>query len=160
MKTLRRVVFLLLIFAVATARAGVHGSWYYGHHGHGHDGAAWLAGLAIGGLFGYLISENHYRSGYPHRHVNRRWSYYPYRDPFAHDWPRYRRYRTLAVEPSVSLVRTRPSRPAEFSHCRMTREYTTRVEVDGEMKRAYGTKCMRPDGSWELGRAKLVPEFN
>ncbi len=119
-----------------------------------------LAGLAFGGLFAYLISENHYRYNAPRRHFYRSHTVYSPRYPYDYEWPRYRPYRTVVVERPMTVVRRRTVNYAEFSHCTMTREYTTRVEVDGEMKRAYGRKCLRPDGSWELGRPKLVPEFD
>ena len=146
------LVTLLAAGAALPAAAGGYGHGYhysYGHHGHGDEGAALLAGLVIGGLVGYFISED--------RHTYRERQVYDYHHrPHYHTYPRHRHVvvtERVAVEP-VTLARR------EFAACQMTREYTTRVEIDGKLQEAYGTTCLRPDGSWELGRPQLVPDFD
>lgn len=170
----RCLVLLLGVTLAAPALAGGYGGrHYYGHGGHfgghyrghgGDAGAALLAGLVIGGLAGYFINED--------RHYRRRayWN-----DPYPgyrYDAPRYRRkHRNYGYEPGPyrEYVRVPPRTDTvvvpvdrEFAGrgCRMTREYTTTIEIDGERHEAYGTKCLTADGSWELGRPKLVPEFD
>lgn len=163
---LKRALILILCAALpATALAGGYGgryhfggNYHHRHHG-GGDGAALLTGLVVGGLIGYFVSEDrHYRRraypGYRYRH-----------DPYFRDDYRGYGYRGRAYRESVRvrpaprrvLVRKDPGRAGR--RCRMTREYTTTVEVDGQQREAYGTKCMTADGSWLLGRPRLVPRF-
>ncbi len=147
----RLVAAVLVAMAAAPVAGGGHGYGHFGygvhyrHYGHGDEGVALLAGLVIGGLAGYFISED--------RHRQR--SYYPppryYPPP-----PPPRQQATVAVPPAPLAM---PA-AAEFGGCVMTREYTARVQVDGRERDAYGTKCLRVNGSWELGRLKLAPEFN
>jgi surface antigen len=151
---------VLLLCAVLSAPAlagGYGGRYHYGgyyHHrgGHGDGAALLLGGLVLGGLIGYFVSEDRYyrRSYYPtYRH-----DYYgrPYYGPV------YREYVRVVPAPTRVIVRESP----EFAgrNCRMTREYTTTIEIDGENREAYGTKCLTADGSWVLGAPKLAPEFD
>ncbi|PIU49663.1 MAG: hypothetical protein COS92_05425 [Desulfobacterales bacterium CG07_land_8_20_14_0_80_52_14] len=46
---------------------------------------------------------------------------------------------------------------ATDSSCLQTREYTTTIIIEGKEVQAYGTKCLRPDGSWSYGPAQPVP---
>jgi hypothetical protein len=144
-------------------RHGYSGHYGYRHHG-GGNGDVLLAGLVIGGLLGYFISEDrHYRrdayyTSYSYRH-----------DPHYYD-KYYDEYHSYSYRPRVyrEYTRVTPRRRAiveedsEFAgeNCQMTREYTTAIEIDGEKHDAYGTRCLAADGSWVLGRPKLVPEFN
>lgn len=41
--------------------------------------------------------------------------------------------------------------------CLQTREYTATITIEGKEVEAYGTKCLRPDGSWSYGPAQPVP---
>ena len=43
--------------------------------------------------------------------------------------------------------------------CLQTREYTTTIVIEGESVEAYGTKCLKPDGSWGYGPAQPVPDI-
>jgi len=166
---------MLCCVITTAALAGGYGGRYhygghygYGHHGGGDEGAALLAGLVIGGLVGYFVNESrHHRPAYRHGR------YYSHRyDDHGYDRLRYSRrpaYRHDSYRPEVvrrEVVRLAPRArrsPAEGEFagagCRMTREYTTTVEVDGRERDAYGTKCLTADGSWILGRPKLVPSF-
>ena len=143
---------LLVSALVATLSQGAIAGGYHpyrhhgGHHGHG-DGAALAAGLIIGGLFGYLISEDRYS----------------YRD---YDDPHYRTYaypRTNVVYQRIEQTPrvTTAERDSEFAghDCRMTREYTTTISIDGVEKEAYGTRCMTADGGWVLGQPKIMPDL-
>lgn len=124
-----------------------HHGHYGGHHGHGYGGAL-ASGLIIGGLFGYLISEDQ-RS---------------YRDSGYRDYrPEYYPRSTVIyerVERLPTVVTTTPRFESEFSGqgCRMTREYTTTIHIDGVDREAYGTRCLTADGSWILGRPKFIPK--
>lgn len=122
----------------------------YRHHGYprvgygvgygccsGHsDGGDLLAGLLIGGLLGYALNQS-----FNDRPVNQ---------PYSYSRP--------AVNPPISepVVRTVKVRNPE---CLMTREYTGLITVNGEQQPAYGTKCMKPDGSWTYGALTLEPSF-
>lgn len=139
---------------------GGHYGGYYGHHGGDDEAAALLAGLVIGGLFGWLISEDrHYHRSHAYHDPYARYDhYYPPRyRTYSAAPPRYREYVVVERRPEPAVARD----DAEFARgdCRMTREYQTTVEIDGEQHEAYGTRCLTADGSWVLGRPKLVPEF-
>lgn len=158
----RALILILCVVLPATALAGGYygGGYHYGGHFRhgGGDGDALLAGLVVGGLIGWLISED--------RHYRRRaYPVYSYHDPYYDDYYDYgyrrRVYREyVPVRPAPQRVVVR--RDAEFAgqQCRMTREYTTTIEIDGERHEAYGTRCLTANGSWVLGRPKLVPEFD
>ncbi|MFZ0485888.1 MAG: hypothetical protein WAL83_02730 [Arenicellales bacterium] len=168
----RYLVLFLGLALAAPALAGGYGyggRHYYGghigyhHHGGGDAGPALLAGLVFGGLVGYMINEDrHYRNdvywddpdrvyGYGYR------EYRPvYRD-YGYRYGDYHRYVRVVPQPA-RVVEV----DSEFAgeNCRMTREYTTTMEIDGKKHGAYGTKCLTANGSWILGRPKLVPDFN
>lgn len=181
----------IMVFAVCAALAapalagGYGGRYHYGghygyrHHGGGDEGATLLAGLVIGGLVGYFISEDrHYRRpayhhrSYRHPYTRQDYGYgHDYYD-LGHDYfePVYRRqwHRPAAPRQIVRVV-PQPRQTAAAASmdrelagegCRMTREYTTTIEIDGHERDAYGTKCLVADGSWVLGRPRLVPEFD
>ena len=146
-----RQTFLVCCLLAATSQGAIAGgSYHYGHHGghHGHhDGAALAAGLIIGGLFGYLINDD--------RHHYSNYDYHDYRSDYhPHSTVVYER-----VERMPTVVTT--ERNSEFAghDCMMTREYTTRIRIDGVDREAYGTRCMTADGSWILGRLKFMPDL-
>ena len=131
-----------------------HGGYHHGgHHHNNNDNDEWWAlgaGLLIGGLAGYLISENRY-------------AYYPEPRYYSYDEPAY--YASPAP-PVVTRVYPAPppvvpvySEPAIGPTCLQTREYTTTVDIDGQPREAYGTRCLQADGTWLLGPVKLVPQF-
>lgn len=163
---LKRV--LVLMLAATLAAPAMAGGWgghhYYGSHFHyrhhgGDAGGALVAGLVFGGLVGYLISEDrHYRRDYwDEPRVGYR-SYYPEYREYGYRYREVPAYVVVEPEPSRVVVSGDPEFAGET--CRMTREYTTTIEIDGEQHEAYGTKCLTPNGSWILGRPKLVPDFN
>lgn len=167
---LKRTLILILCAALpATALAGGYGGrhhfgGHFHHHRHGGDAGVLLAGLVIGGLAGYLISEDrHYRRrSYPaYRHDYHRRHYKPYYRSDYYDYgyrrPAYRAYVPVRPAPRRVVVRKEPGFAG--NECRMTREYTTTIEVDGQPREAYGTRCLTADGSWVLGRPRLAPEF-
>jgi surface antigen len=41
----------------------------------------------------------------------------------------------------------------------MIREYQTQITVGGRLVDAYGDACLMPDGSWERGPPKVVPDY-
>lgn len=177
---LKRALVLILCAALpaATLAGGYGGRHYYGgyhhrHHGGGYGGAL-LAGLVVGGLFGYLISEDrHYRrSAYPSRRYGHRpyfggrysrySSYdYGYRDYGYRDYSyrsrAYREYIPVRPKPRPEVVRRDPNFAGH--DCRMTREYTTTVEIAGQPREAYGTRCLTADGTWVLGTPRVEPRF-
>lgn len=133
---------------------GGHFGARYHHHGGGDAGAALLAGLVIGGLVGWAVNEDRH---YYRNDVYRPEPYPRYRE-YGYYEPEYREY--VRVVPRTRVI-TVPVESEFAGHaCRMTREYTTTIEIDGAQRDAYGTKCLTADGSWVLGRPKLVPEFN
>ena len=143
-KTLKSILFCGLL--VVTSQGAIAGGYYHhGHHGHGHGGAL-AAGLIIGGLFGYLISENqHHYSGYSYR------TYHP--EYYPQTTVVYRR-----VERIPTVITTERAPEFAGSACIMTREYTTKITINGSEREAYGTRCMTADGGWILGRPKLMPD--
>jgi hypothetical protein len=163
------ILFMCLALPASVLAGGYGGRYHYGghyqhrHHG-GGDGTALLAGLLVGGLIGYFISEDrHYRRyAYPPR----RYHHDPwYRDRYRHDYRHYgyrggyyREY--VPARPAPRRVVVREARRAGGQQCVMTREYTTTVEIDGQPRQAYGTRCMTRDGAWILGQPRLVPEFD
>lgn len=171
---LKHCLVLLLCAAIsAPALAGGYGGYRYGFHKHHHgggDSAELLAGLVIGGLVGYFIGEDrgYRRHGYTTHRYRYETPYHGYRR--GHPYHGYsRRTRVYYHEPvrvappPRVVVRERVIRepPTIAGHaCRMTREYTTTVEIDGRRRDAYGTKCLTADGSWVLGAPKLVPNFD
>lgn len=165
--------FVLLLGAMLAAPAlaggwGGHryygGHFHYRHHGGGDAGPALLTGLVFGGLVGYLISEDrHYRRTYRDEpywggpRVGYR-SYDPEYREYGYRYREYPAYVRVVPQPRRVVVAGDPEFAGEA--CRMTREYTTTIEIDGRQREAYGTKCLAADGSWILGRPKLVPDFD
>ena len=56
--------------------------------------------------------------------------------------------RVYYVEPPPVTVVTPPPASAE-PDCLQTREFSTRIIIDGQEVDAYGTACLQPDGSWK-----------
>ena len=142
----RSITYALVIFAISsTAWAGHYGHYRYnagyghGYHHSGDTGLALLTGLLFGGLVGYAISEDRHR----------------YRD-YQHVY--YPRYKYNPLPPHRERY---PTTLREFEvNCLMTREYITTINIDGVLRKAYGTRCLMADGSWLLGDPRLEPEFN
>lgn len=165
----RALILILCVALPAAALAGGYGGRHHfgGHHRHhgGGDGTALLAGLLVGGLIGYFVSEDrHYRHrAYPayrydpDPYYHDRYRHYGSRSYGYHDYG-YREHVTVRPAPRRVIVREAPAPAGD--NCRMTREYTTTIEIDGEQREAYGTRCLTADGSWVLGRPRLVPEFD
>lgn len=164
---------LILILCAALPASGMAGGWYghgggyhgghhfgghYRHGGHGGKGEALLAGLVIGGLAGWLISEDRHSRRYAYSSYS--YGRYPYYERYRYSGyrPVYREYVPVRVAPRPVVVRENPEFAGES--CRMTREYTTTIEIDGRPHEAYGTRCLTAEGSWILGRPRLVPEFD
>ncbi|RTZ58202.1 MAG: hypothetical protein DSZ32_07455 [Gammaproteobacteria bacterium] len=115
-----------------------------GYSSHGGDAGSLLAGLLLGGLLVRAISQSdddrYDRSTDIYRAGPEPASVYP----------------GSVIDPGVSTTRVVES---VNSGCLMTREYTGMITVNGEQQRAYGTRCMKPDGSWEYGPLKAEPDF-
>ena len=137
---MRRLILLVIIFLGCTGSSWAggwghggyrHGGYHYGGYYYGGDYAlALISGMVIGGMLSHFASTQ--------------------------------RPQTVIVKDSNTTVvpNARQVVRKEFSACVMTREYTTVISIDGKERDAYGTRCMKPDGSWVLGAPKLVPEFN
>ncbi len=95
---------------------------------------------------GYAISED--------RNYQRSQSSY-YRAP-THN--HYQQPAQQAVP--VTAPTTRAPAFAEPSGCLQTREYTTVLNIDGERKEAYGTRCLQANGTWVFGPPKIAPQFD
>lgn len=119
------------------------------HHRHyrgpyyGDAGTALAAGLLIGGLVGYSLNDDTYAT-----------TTYAYPYPYTSTTTTV--YRTVP-EPAPSAVVVQ--QPVSVPECQMTREYTAAITVDGKPKQAYGTKCMKSDGSWVYGAMTIEPDF-
>lgn len=124
---------------------------YYGHY-HG-DGFA--AAVILGALIGMAVDNQASRAAY----------YYPAPPPVVYQAPPPRvvyqapPQGVYAVPPPAAEYATPTVASAAPSTCVMTREYQTTITIGGKPHEAYGTACLRPDGSWLQGPAKLVPNF-
>ena len=155
----RSITGLLALAMLGTACAAQAGGYYrFGYHGyhhghHGGDGAALAAGLILGGLIGWAVSEDRYRS----REYVYRDRYYAAPPQHVHTHAVYRPgYTTVPAQYRVAD----PGSEFAGHNCRMTREYTTTIDIDGQPRAAYGTRCLTQNGSWVLGRPKLALEFD
>lgn len=156
-KTKNLLLGVALTFAVCgPATAGGYG-YGYGYRGGGDD-AAWalFGGLLMGGLIGYAISEDRYRSrayapvyGYAPVPVYA----YAYEPVPVHPQRPVHSYPPKPVPPHASAAEGFGER------CVMTREYTTTVYFEGAQHEAYGTRCMQSDGSWVLGPPRIAPPY-
>lgn len=147
---MKRLFFIILIASISITSSWAGGRGYGGvgvHYGHGYGGhyygGSYYGGdaalaLITGMIFGGLIA--HYSN-------SRQQQSYPPQTTVAP-----RQSAPLTVQPQRIVHR-------KSSGCVMTREYTTTIKLDGKERQAYGTRCMKPDGSWVLGSPKLVPEF-
>jgi surface antigen len=121
-----------------------YGGSYRHHRYHGpyynDAGAALAAGLLVGGLIGYSLDNDSYAA-----------TTYVYPYPQATTV-----YRTIPAPAPATVV---VQQPVAAPECLMTREYTATITVDGRPKQAYGTKCMKADGSWVYGAMNLTPDF-
>jgi len=139
----------------AMAGGGYHGYYRGGWHGHysgGDVGFALATGLIFGGLMGYAISEDAHRAP-PPRAVYYPAPAYTYEPGYTYAPP------APAYNPAPPPAYSQAPMYAEPAGCLQTREYTTTIVIDGKSKDAYGTRCLRADGTWVLGPPKLVPQF-
>jgi len=117
----------------------------YHHHYHGGD-------VFLGAMLGLTLGAILIPPPPPPVHVYR-------------EYPPTVIYRERHVYvPAPGRIETRPvyaaeARPSGDPNCLQTREYTTRITIEGKEVEAYGTKCLRPDGSWSYGPAQPVPDF-
>lgn len=112
-----------------------------GHHG-GRDASHVLLGVGAGLLLYHGLDRAHERNrGY--RSDNRI----------------YRRAEPPRYAPRPTGNEAAPG-SALATSCMQTREYTTKVTIDGREVDAYGTACLQPDGSWVMGPSQQVPAAN
>jgi surface antigen len=57
-------------------------------------------------------------------------------------------------EPATVVYRTAP----RDNECVQTREYTATVTIDGRQVEAWGTRCLRPDGTWSYGPVQIADQ--
>jgi hypothetical protein len=127
-----------------------HNRHYYGRHHHGEGlAAAIILGALIGMAVDKQASANYYYPA-PPRVVYRT---PPPRVVYGRPTPAYPAPPPAVVSQAPTVASITPSA------CVMTREYQTTVTIGGKPRKAYGTACLRPDGSWLQGPAKLVPQF-
>jgi hypothetical protein len=119
------------------------------HGGHSHyDDSHFSFGFSY-----YAWPRYGYRSYYDRPYLYR--PYYPprviYTDPPA----------SYAPQPygAAPIVQAPPPIADLPSDCLMIREYQTQITVGGRLVDAYGDACMKPDGSWERGPPKAVPDY-
>lgn len=138
--------------ALAGGGYGHYGGHYHGgYHSSGDVGVALLGGLLIGGLVGYAISEDRYQT-------EARAHYYRAPQPayIYYETPVY----AAPAPPAPRFAQPMTGEFAEPSGCLQTREYTTVLNVDGKSKDAYGTRCLKADGTWVFGPPKIAPTFD
>lgn len=137
-----------------------HGRGDYGY-GFPHHGSH--SNFSIG--FSTVLTGNPYYSGYdsdPYPYYAAP-AYYPSRPVYAPP-PAYYDPSPAYYDRSPAYYDRSPynsgyqqsayTPPAES--CLQTREYQTQINVGGEWVPAYGTACLKPDGSWEQGPAQLA----
>jgi hypothetical protein len=147
------ILFLALAIGASTAFAGFYGYRHYRHphypryhHYHHYHGGDLFLGAMLGLTLGAVIL-----SPPPPAPV------YVYRE-----YPPTVIYRDRYVVPPNpdstygENSYTSNSQPATDPTCLQTREYTTKIIIDGKEVDAYGTKCLRPDGSWGYGPAHPI----
>ncbi|MFC7050267.1 hypothetical protein [Emcibacter nanhaiensis] len=111
---------------------------HFGVHGHGDDVAL---GILAGGLLVYGLTQAAQANNQPDV------VYVP------------------AAQPSPAggqgWAAAPPPQQVSYSHgtCLQEREYQTTITVGNETVPAYGTACLQPDGSWQFGPAKQVPQY-
>ncbi len=154
--TLLTVILLCLAVGGSPALAGVYGHrhyrhphfprhHHYGHHHYYHPhGGEIFFGALLGFTLGALLT--------PPPPV------YTYRD-----YPPPVVYREYVYVPAPTRIHREPVYSQDAAAldptCLQTREYTTAITIEGREVQAYGTKCLRPDGSWSYGPARPVPSF-
>ncbi len=166
----------LVVAAPSESFAG-GGHGYKRHHGHHHH-------YGHRGHRGHWRHWGHHRHGYRHHRrssVHFDFSFYGHRPHYGPSYGYTRHYGPPQVvyvqPPPVQWVQPRPQfvspppvqqplvqqqwapAPAKLPEgCRMVREFQTQVVVGGELVDAYGDVCLKPDGTWERGPAKIVPQ--
>jgi len=60
---------------------------------------------------------------------------------------------------TVVVAQPQPAHRYPRRTCLQTREYQTRILVGGRFVDAYGTACLKPDGSWTHGPATVAPAY-
>jgi len=150
---------VLVVAVPGTSFAG-GGHGYKRHHGHNHHHRGHRG-------HGY---RHHRRSSYSFNFFY--YSPRPYYTPGYGYTRHYRPPQVVYVQPPVQWVEPSPQyvtppavqqqwtpAPAKLPEgCRMVREFQTQVMIGGELADAYGDVCLKPDGSWERGPAKIVPQ--
>lgn len=128
------------------------GNRYY-HRRNRISGGDVLLGVGAGVLLYSIIDSANNRRAPVYNNVQP-YNNYPQQSTYAiAEPPRY--------APRPGPVPTRSSYESDVApNCLQTREYQTTITIGGEAKDAYGTACLQPDGSWMMGEAQLVPEFN
>ena len=151
---------LVATLAAAPAWAGGgrgHGGGHYGGHYNGHYGGHYypshnhhyysgtdvFLGATLGFVLGAALTPPVYYAPPPPRVV--------YREEVVYAPPP----RVVYREPATVVYRD----PPRGNGCLQTREYTTTVTIDGRQVEAWGTRCLRPDGTWSYGPAQTAAEY-
>lgn len=139
----------LLLTSVETADAGGR---HWGHHRQSHHdgwhGHRHGPGITFGFYYGY---PRYYR---PYPYYYRPYPYYYAPPPVIYTPPPVQ-----WVDPDRAAGLPPADRGSGFdpSQCQMIREYQTQIMIDGKLVDAYGDACLMPDGSWQRGVPKVVP---
>lgn len=116
---------------------------YYPRHYYGgnyYSGTDVFLGATLGFVLGAALTPPVYYAPPPPRVV--------YRDEYVYAPPP----RVVYREPATVVYRE----PPRDASCLQTREYTTTVTIDGRQVEAWGTRCLRPDGTWSYGPARTA----
>ncbi|MFQ5485679.1 MAG: hypothetical protein ACE5DO_10170 [Desulfobacterales bacterium] len=157
MKTKLAIITIFVLAAVLVGSSALAGGYgyghrhYFGHHRHyGHhgyySGGELFIGTMLGFTLGALLAPPPPRPVYIYREYPPAWDY---REEYVY------------IPPARSIQRgpasARGGMSLKYDSCLQTREYTTTIVIEGRTVEAYGTKCLRPDGSWSYGPAQPVP---
>ncbi|MEW5908714.1 MAG: hypothetical protein AB1659_02820 [Thermodesulfobacteriota bacterium] len=149
------VFFLAVIIGTAPVFAGYYGYRHYRsprypryHHHHYYHGGDVFLGTVLGLTLGAILLAP---PPPPPVYIYREYApAAPYRERYGYEPNSTSIYREPVYNNDV--------RASADPTCLQTREYTTKIIIDGKEVEAYGTKCLRPDGSWSFGPAQTVPE--
>lgn len=129
-------------------------TYSYGYSGRGNSGLG--LGLGIVGAAAILSASSNKKARRREAERERRYE----REKAERDATReadraYDQGRRDAEQGSSGNTNNNQGDPEFGGNCVQKREYQTTIKIGGEEKDAYGTTCLRADGTWEMGNPKL-----
>jgi hypothetical protein len=130
-------------------------SYSFGYSGQGNSGLG--LGLGIAGAAAILSSSANKRARRKEEERERQYQ----RERAERDAQRdadyaYDQGRRAGEQRNSGSANNQSGDPEFGGNCEQKREYQTTIIIGDEEKAAYGTTCLRADGSWEMGKPKLA----